>query len=153
MLVSTSWTKYGCKQATWCNNWLKLDSAASLVTTVHELLKQYWTICFAKCSIYLSPNSFEQTTFLINSICILWHPVVKNNRINKILHSHCMNWIIHVGYPCWYYELVESKKALQFTFMRLGLESLHAVQEAPTGKRFLALNLSSLHLNSKYIWN
>lgn len=40
--------------------------------------------CFERCSINESPNSFDQLYSLINSLSLLWHPVVKKNRITNV---------------------------------------------------------------------
>jgi hypothetical protein len=69
------------------NSRMKLDSMASFATEEHELLKYALTACFAKCTIVESPNSFNQSTFLINSLGLTWYPFVKNNWIIKVLHS------------------------------------------------------------------
>ena len=52
-------------------------------TTIHELLKQAWTTCFAKCSINESLNSFNQSTFLINSLSIICCPSL----FQKLMYS------------------------------------------------------------------
>ena len=36
-------------------------------------------------------HKFKISTFLINSLSIIWHPVMKNNRIVKVLHSQCIS--------------------------------------------------------------
>ena len=85
-----------------------------LVTTVHEFLKKGWPTCFATCSINESQYSFSQPTFLINFFSIKWHPVLRYERIVKVLHCQYMHGMNHTCEPSWYFGLMEPIEALYF---------------------------------------